>query len=204
MINDVAWPWWFRGSVCVWERSQIIGPVIDLDAFFKGRLCCFPKDPLEDVETWSESVDKVLSCKGERAPLWLPFCTLQTCSPSAVLSSRTDSFPGVPEVWVQWGEHTVLACVWGVQKDQDGPRDDLLGQQDLLRVCPDRSTPTGNHFLWNATPKKSHCISQAVSGETLCRFTMVQLQNVAFDSAEVMRRVAVRRPWVLSLDFRST
>ncbi|XP_077955276.1 regulator of G-protein signaling 21 isoform X1 [Gasterosteus aculeatus] len=29
----------------------------------KGRLCCFPKDPLEDVETWSESVDKVLSCK---------------------------------------------------------------------------------------------------------------------------------------------
>ncbi|KAL6104231.1 rgs21 [Pungitius sinensis] len=28
-----------------------------------GRLCCFPKDPLEDVETWSESVDKVLSCK---------------------------------------------------------------------------------------------------------------------------------------------
>ncbi|XP_030257885.1 regulator of G-protein signaling 21-like isoform X3 [Sparus aurata] len=29
----------------------------------KGRLCCFPKDPLEDVETWGESVDKVLSCK---------------------------------------------------------------------------------------------------------------------------------------------
>ncbi|KAM8850124.1 regulator of G-protein signaling 21 isoform 1-T1 [Spinachia spinachia] len=29
----------------------------------KGRLCCFPKDPLGDVETWSESVDKVLSCK---------------------------------------------------------------------------------------------------------------------------------------------
>ncbi|XP_033507218.1 regulator of G-protein signaling 21 isoform X1 [Epinephelus lanceolatus] len=28
-----------------------------------GRLCCFPKDPLDDVETWSESVDKVLSCK---------------------------------------------------------------------------------------------------------------------------------------------
>ncbi|KAM3603982.1 uncharacterized protein V6R79_004812 [Siganus canaliculatus] len=27
------------------------------------KLCCFPKDPLEDVETWTESVDKVLSCK---------------------------------------------------------------------------------------------------------------------------------------------
>lgn len=39
--------------------------MIDLDALFKGRLCCFPKDPLDDVETWSESVDKVLGCKGE-------------------------------------------------------------------------------------------------------------------------------------------
>lgn len=39
--------------------------MIDLAALFKGRLCCFPKDPLEDVETWSESVDKVLGCKGE-------------------------------------------------------------------------------------------------------------------------------------------
>ncbi|XP_041847450.1 regulator of G-protein signaling 21 isoform X1 [Melanotaenia boesemani] len=29
----------------------------------KGSLCCFPKDPLDDVETWSESVDKVLGCK---------------------------------------------------------------------------------------------------------------------------------------------
>ncbi|XP_008431464.1 regulator of G-protein signaling 21 [Poecilia reticulata] len=29
----------------------------------KGRFCCFPKDPLDDVETWSESVDKVLGCK---------------------------------------------------------------------------------------------------------------------------------------------
>ncbi|KAM9323092.1 uncharacterized protein KZ484_021186 [Pholidichthys leucotaenia] len=28
-----------------------------------GRLCCFPKDPLDDIETWSESVDKVLSSK---------------------------------------------------------------------------------------------------------------------------------------------
>ncbi|XP_049454061.1 regulator of G-protein signaling 21-like, partial [Epinephelus fuscoguttatus] len=30
---------------------------------FHSLLCCFPKDPLDDVETWSESVDKVLSCK---------------------------------------------------------------------------------------------------------------------------------------------
>jgi len=44
--------------------SQITWLVIDLDALFKGRLCCFPKDPLGDVETWSESVDKVLGCKG--------------------------------------------------------------------------------------------------------------------------------------------
>ncbi|XP_075875913.1 regulator of G-protein signaling 21-like [Nelusetta ayraudi] len=42
---------------------QVTGLVIALDALFKGRLCCFPKDPLGDVETWSESVDKVLSCK---------------------------------------------------------------------------------------------------------------------------------------------
>lgn len=39
--------------------------MIDLNALFKGRFCCFPTDPLGDVETWSESVDKVLSCKGE-------------------------------------------------------------------------------------------------------------------------------------------
>lgn len=45
--------------------SLITGLVIDLNALFKGRLCCFPKDPLEDVESWSESVDKVLSSKGE-------------------------------------------------------------------------------------------------------------------------------------------
>lgn len=45
--------------------SQITVLVIDLDALFKGRLCCVPKDPLGEVETWSESVDKVLSCKGE-------------------------------------------------------------------------------------------------------------------------------------------
>lgn len=45
--------------------QQVTGLVIALDALFKGRLCCFSKDPLGDVETWSESVDKVLSCKGE-------------------------------------------------------------------------------------------------------------------------------------------
>lgn len=50
--------------LCV-PSSQITGLVIDLDPLFKGRLCCFPKDPLDDVETWSESVDKVLGCKGE-------------------------------------------------------------------------------------------------------------------------------------------
>ncbi|KAM4604695.1 uncharacterized protein ACJ7VT_017030 [Polymixia lowei] len=27
------------------------------------KLCCFPKDPLEDVDTWGESVDKVLGSK---------------------------------------------------------------------------------------------------------------------------------------------
>lgn len=46
--------------------------MIDLNALFKGRLCCFPKDPLEDVETWSESVDKVLGCKGET----IIYCTV--------------------------------------------------------------------------------------------------------------------------------
>ncbi|CAL8311022.1 regulator of G-protein signaling 21 isoform X1 [Gadus morhua] len=30
---------------------------------FAGRLCCFPKDPLEDIDKWGESVDKVLSSK---------------------------------------------------------------------------------------------------------------------------------------------
>ncbi|KAM9791767.1 regulator of G-protein signaling 21-like [Syngnathus typhle] len=28
-----------------------------------GGLCCFLKDPLEDVDSWSESVDNVLTCK---------------------------------------------------------------------------------------------------------------------------------------------
>lgn len=52
--------------------------MIDLDALFKGRLCCFPKDPLEDVETWSESVDKVLSCKGKTLPCLLTSQVAQT------------------------------------------------------------------------------------------------------------------------------
>lgn len=55
-------PVYFIHVLC---SSQITALVIDLDALFKGRLCCFPKDPLEDVETWGESVDKVLGCKGE-------------------------------------------------------------------------------------------------------------------------------------------
>lgn len=84
--------------------SQITGLVIDLDALFKGRLCCFPKDPLEDVETWSESVDKVLSCKGESLfglYVYLIAYTLSTCLLSSVICSWTDSLPGVPEVGVQ-------------------------------------------------------------------------------------------------------
>lgn len=36
-----------------------------------------------------------------------------------------------------------MARLRGVQKNQDSPRDDLFCQQDLLRVCPDRSTQTG-------------------------------------------------------------
>eukprot|EP00066_Takifugu_rubripes_P025693 XP_011614959.1 PREDICTED: regulator of G-protein signaling 21-like [Takifugu rubripes] len=47
----------------VWCWRCALWLVIDLDALFKGRFCCFPKDPLEDVETWAESVDKVLGCK---------------------------------------------------------------------------------------------------------------------------------------------
>lgn len=45
--------------------------VIGLHALLKGRFCCFPKDPLEDVETWAESVDKLLGCKGESPSLAL-------------------------------------------------------------------------------------------------------------------------------------
>lgn len=68
-----------------------------------------------------------------------------------MIFSRTDSFPGVPEVRIQWGEHTVLARLWGIQKNQVGPRDDLLCQPDLLRVCPNRSTQTGK---WQQAEKK--------------------------------------------------
>uniref|UniRef100_A0A3Q2QU87 Regulator of G-protein signaling 1 n=1 Tax=Fundulus heteroclitus TaxID=8078 RepID=A0A3Q2QU87_FUNHE len=57
-VTMISWGG-FRRMWC----SQITWLVIALDALFKGRFCCFPKDPLDDVETWSESVDKVLSCK---------------------------------------------------------------------------------------------------------------------------------------------
>uniref|UniRef100_A0A3Q2YZP5 Regulator of G-protein signaling 1 n=1 Tax=Hippocampus comes TaxID=109280 RepID=A0A3Q2YZP5_HIPCM len=43
--------------------------VTNLHALFKGRLCCFLKDPLEDVDAWSESVDNVLTCKSEYGQL---------------------------------------------------------------------------------------------------------------------------------------
>lgn len=76
---------------------------------------------------------------------WISY-TLAACLLWFVISSWTDSFPGIPEVRVQWGEHTVLARLWGVQKNQDGPRDDLLCEQDLLRVCPNRSAQTGKQL----------------------------------------------------------
>ncbi|XP_076828484.1 regulator of G-protein signaling 21 [Brachyhypopomus gauderio] len=32
------------------------------------KLCCFSKDPLEDVASWSESIERLLSCKaGQQA-----------------------------------------------------------------------------------------------------------------------------------------
>lgn len=62
-----------------------------------------------------------------------------------VISSRTDSVPGVPEVGVQRGEHPVLARLRGLQKNQDCPGDDLVRQQDLLWICPPGSTQTGNN-----------------------------------------------------------
>ncbi|XP_010893431.1 regulator of G-protein signaling 21-like [Esox lucius] len=40
---------------------------MDLNALFKGRCCCFTKDPLEEAETWGESVDKLLGCKSGQA-----------------------------------------------------------------------------------------------------------------------------------------
>lgn len=66
----IIWPASVVCRLCVLWSWQITGLVMDLDALFKGRLCCFPKNPLEDIETWSESVDKVLSCKGETL-FWL-------------------------------------------------------------------------------------------------------------------------------------
>lgn len=56
--------------------------------------------------------------------------------------SRTDSFPRIPEVGVQRGEHSVLVGLRGIQEDQNGAWDDLLRKQDLLWVCTDRSTQT--------------------------------------------------------------
>lgn len=130
--------------------SQITWLVIALDALFKGRFCCFPKDPLDDVETWGESVDKVLSCKGKIYILLLKAFGSTSIAPahsSPLVSSRTASFSGVPQVRVQRGEHTVLACLRGVQESQNGSRDDLVCQPDLLRVCPNRSTQTGKKHL---------------------------------------------------------
>ncbi|XP_035861230.1 regulator of G-protein signaling 21 isoform X1 [Sander lucioperca] len=49
----------------IFSRQQLTAAMWKIPRMFSltGRLCCFPKDPLGDVETWSESVDKVLSCK---------------------------------------------------------------------------------------------------------------------------------------------
>ncbi|XP_038860432.1 regulator of G-protein signaling 21-like [Salvelinus fontinalis] len=40
---------------------------MDLNTLFKGRFCCFLKDPLEEAETWGESVDKLLCSKSGQA-----------------------------------------------------------------------------------------------------------------------------------------
>ncbi|XP_035277646.1 regulator of G-protein signaling 21-like [Anguilla anguilla] len=37
--------------------------VKDFNAIFKGRCCCYSKDPLDQVESWGESVDRLLECK---------------------------------------------------------------------------------------------------------------------------------------------
>lgn len=69
--------------------------------------------------------------------------TVRLLVSSLHLLSGTDRLPGIPEVRVQRGEHPLLVSLRGVQKDQDGSRDDLLCQQDLLRVRPNRSSQTG-------------------------------------------------------------
>ncbi|XP_034558373.1 regulator of G-protein signaling 21-like isoform X2 [Notolabrus celidotus] len=43
-------------------RTLSLSPFVE-DEEMAIKLCCFPKDPLGDVETWSESVDRLLSCK---------------------------------------------------------------------------------------------------------------------------------------------
>uniref|UniRef100_A0AAY4ADZ1 Regulator of G-protein signaling 1 n=1 Tax=Denticeps clupeoides TaxID=299321 RepID=A0AAY4ADZ1_9TELE len=45
---------------CFWLQTASVKALI---ALFKGRFCCFPKDPLEDTTAWSESIDKLLGCK---------------------------------------------------------------------------------------------------------------------------------------------
>ncbi|XP_076149344.1 regulator of G-protein signaling 21 [Alosa pseudoharengus] len=44
-----------------------VSSVKDLNVVFKGRFCCFSKDPLVDADTWSESIDKLLTCKAGQA-----------------------------------------------------------------------------------------------------------------------------------------
>uniref|UniRef100_A0A3B4U1I9 Regulator of G-protein signaling 1 n=1 Tax=Seriola dumerili TaxID=41447 RepID=A0A3B4U1I9_SERDU len=49
--------WQVRNTLFIYFKSQ------EYVIAYPVKLCCFPKDPLEDIETWSESVDKVLGCK---------------------------------------------------------------------------------------------------------------------------------------------
>uniref|UniRef100_A0A8C1PCM8 Regulator of G-protein signaling 1 n=1 Tax=Cyprinus carpio TaxID=7962 RepID=A0A8C1PCM8_CYPCA len=43
--------------------SQSASPVKDLHVIFKGRFCCFSQEPVDDVDSWGESIEKLLSCK---------------------------------------------------------------------------------------------------------------------------------------------
>ncbi|XP_063075345.1 regulator of G-protein signaling 21-like [Engraulis encrasicolus] len=47
--------------------SSMKNAVKDLNVIFKGRFCCFSKDPLVDVDAWGESIDKLLACKAGQA-----------------------------------------------------------------------------------------------------------------------------------------
>ncbi|XP_043074829.1 regulator of G-protein signaling 21 isoform X1 [Puntigrus tetrazona] len=42
-------------------------PVKDLHVIFKGRFCCFSQEPVDDVDSWGESIEKLLSCKAGQA-----------------------------------------------------------------------------------------------------------------------------------------